>query len=239
MPQICAFRVETSAATRQARRRTQAGEPGLDRPPSRACIQPAPVSRPANQTDQGSRRRSEARTMQRERRRVAWQYRKDRAMQVFLETERLALRRFTMADAGNLVSLDADPDVCASSPAEYPPPARRSRMSSCRHSSGITGGTRAMGSGRLSRRPPGNSWDGSISGRARMPLRARSSLGTGCASQPGARPKRTKRWCLSWHLRLIKVDNTGHVPAPAGITSRRAPNCRLGDGGWQYCVAVI
>ena len=32
-------------------------------------------------------------------------------MQVFLETERLALRRFTMADAGNLVSLDADPDV--------------------------------------------------------------------------------------------------------------------------------
>ena len=32
-------------------------------------------------------------------------------MQVFLETERLALRRFTMADAGDLVSLDADPDV--------------------------------------------------------------------------------------------------------------------------------
>ncbi len=32
-------------------------------------------------------------------------------MQVFLETERLVLRRFTMADADNLVSLDADPDV--------------------------------------------------------------------------------------------------------------------------------
>jgi RimJ/RimL family protein N-acetyltransferase len=32
-------------------------------------------------------------------------------MQVFLETQRLALRRFAMADAGNLVSLDADPDV--------------------------------------------------------------------------------------------------------------------------------
>jgi RimJ/RimL family protein N-acetyltransferase len=32
-------------------------------------------------------------------------------MQVFLETERLVLRRFTMADAGDLVSLDADPDV--------------------------------------------------------------------------------------------------------------------------------
>ena len=32
-------------------------------------------------------------------------------MQVFLETDRLVLRRFTMADADNLVSLDADPDV--------------------------------------------------------------------------------------------------------------------------------
>jgi RimJ/RimL family protein N-acetyltransferase len=32
-------------------------------------------------------------------------------MQVFLETRRLVLRRFTMADAGSLVSLDADPDV--------------------------------------------------------------------------------------------------------------------------------
>jgi RimJ/RimL family protein N-acetyltransferase len=32
-------------------------------------------------------------------------------MQVFLETQRLVLRRFTVADVGNLVSLDADPDV--------------------------------------------------------------------------------------------------------------------------------
>jgi RimJ/RimL family protein N-acetyltransferase len=32
-------------------------------------------------------------------------------MQVFLETDRLILRRFTIADADNLVSLDADPDV--------------------------------------------------------------------------------------------------------------------------------
>jgi RimJ/RimL family protein N-acetyltransferase len=32
-------------------------------------------------------------------------------MQVFLETQRLVLRRFSMADADNLVSLDADPDV--------------------------------------------------------------------------------------------------------------------------------
>jgi RimJ/RimL family protein N-acetyltransferase len=32
-------------------------------------------------------------------------------MQVFLETERLALRRFTTADVDNLADLDADPDV--------------------------------------------------------------------------------------------------------------------------------
>jgi len=32
-------------------------------------------------------------------------------MQVFCETRRLVLRRFTMADVDNLVSLDADPDV--------------------------------------------------------------------------------------------------------------------------------
>ena len=32
-------------------------------------------------------------------------------MQVFLETQRLVLRRFTMADVDNLVALDADPDV--------------------------------------------------------------------------------------------------------------------------------
>ena len=32
-------------------------------------------------------------------------------MQVFLETQRLVLRRFTMADADDLVSLDADPGV--------------------------------------------------------------------------------------------------------------------------------
>jgi len=37
--------------------------------------------------------------------------RRDRVMQGFLETQRLVLRRFTMADADDLVNLDADPDV--------------------------------------------------------------------------------------------------------------------------------
>jgi len=35
----------------------------------------------------------------------------DKAVQVFLETERLVLRRFTPADVDNLAGLDADPDV--------------------------------------------------------------------------------------------------------------------------------
>src|SRR5215210_7168876 len=36
---------------------------------------------------------------------------KDRAMQVFLKTERLLLRRFTGADVDDLFDLDSDPDV--------------------------------------------------------------------------------------------------------------------------------
>ena len=32
-------------------------------------------------------------------------------MQIFLETERLVLRRFTADDVENLVELDSDPDV--------------------------------------------------------------------------------------------------------------------------------
>jgi RimJ/RimL family protein N-acetyltransferase len=35
----------------------------------------------------------------------------ERTMDVFLETERLVLRRFTYADVDNLVELDSDPDV--------------------------------------------------------------------------------------------------------------------------------
>ena len=35
----------------------------------------------------------------------------NRAMQVFLETERLLLRRFTEDDLENLVELDSDPEV--------------------------------------------------------------------------------------------------------------------------------
>ena len=43
--------------------------------------------------------------------RVALQRGKGSVMQVFVETQRLVLRRFTMADVDNLAGLDADPDV--------------------------------------------------------------------------------------------------------------------------------
>jgi RimJ/RimL family protein N-acetyltransferase len=49
--------------------------------------------------------------MQQGRMQVARRCRKDRTMQVFLQTRRLVLRRFTAGDAGNLVSLDAGPGV--------------------------------------------------------------------------------------------------------------------------------
>ena len=116
-----------------------------------------------------------------------WQQRRDRVVQVFLETQRLVLRRFTVADADDLVSLDADSDVMRFATGGVPMSATRSRTTSCPPSSVITSGTRASGSGRPWRRRPGNSWAGSISGRARTPSRARSSLVTGCASQLGAR----------------------------------------------------
>jgi RimJ/RimL family protein N-acetyltransferase len=41
-------------------------------------------------------------------------------MRIFLETDRLVLRWFTMADAENLVSLDADPDVMRFAPGGMP-----------------------------------------------------------------------------------------------------------------------
>jgi len=41
-------------------------------------------------------------------------------MRVFLETQRLVLRRFSMADADNLVSLDSDPDVMRFVPGGIP-----------------------------------------------------------------------------------------------------------------------
>jgi RimJ/RimL family protein N-acetyltransferase len=66
-------------------------------------------------------------------------------VQVFLETRRLVLRRFTVADADDLESLDADPEVMRLSRAGWPRPAPRSRTRSCPPSSAITSDTKASG----------------------------------------------------------------------------------------------
>jgi len=69
-------------------------------------------------------------------------------VRVFLETQRLVLRRFSTADVDNLVQLDADPDVMRLSTEGSPRPGMRSRMTSSPHSWPITTGMRASGSGR-------------------------------------------------------------------------------------------
>jgi hypothetical protein len=55
-------------------------------------------------------------------------------MHIFLETERLILRRFTTDDVDNLVELDSDPNVMFYVTVDDPPPGRRSRRRSCRPS---------------------------------------------------------------------------------------------------------
>jgi RimJ/RimL family protein N-acetyltransferase len=107
-------------------------------------------------------------------------------MRVFLETERLVLRRFTMADAGNLVSLDADPDVMRYVTGGIPTSREEIENEFLPAFLGYYQRYEGYGFWAAIEKATGDSWDGSISGRARMPLRARSNLVTGCASQPGA-----------------------------------------------------
>jgi RimJ/RimL family protein N-acetyltransferase len=108
-------------------------------------------------------------------------------VQVFLETQRLVLRRFTVADADDLVSLDADPDVMRFV---------TGGISTFREEIGndvlpafLRYDQRYEGFGFWAavEKPTGNSLAGFLSGRVRTPSRARSSLVTGCASQLGAR----------------------------------------------------
>ncbi len=132
-------------------------------------------------------------------------------MRVFLETERLVLRRFTMADLDGLVGLDADPEVMHFVTGGLP--TSRDTIegevlptflgyyeefegygfwAAVERSSGEFLGwfhlrpreDSAPGEVELG---SGSSWGGFTSGRARTLLRARSSSATGCAGRPGAR----------------------------------------------------
>jgi hypothetical protein len=108
-------------------------------------------------------------------------------MQVFLETQLLVLRRFIVADADDLVSLDADPDVVRFVTGGVPTSRDEIENEVLPAFLGYYQRYEGFGFWLLLRRRPGNSWAGFISGRARTRTRARSSLVTGCAGQPGAR----------------------------------------------------
>jgi hypothetical protein len=71
-----------------------------------------------------------------------------------LETQRLVLRRFALADVDNLVSLDAILMSCTSSLAGYPRREGRSNKRSARHSLTITSvtGVRLLGAHREAHR---------------------------------------------------------------------------------------
>jgi RimJ/RimL family protein N-acetyltransferase len=108
-------------------------------------------------------------------------------MQVFLETDRLVLRQFTMADAGNLVSLDADPDVMRFVTGGIPTSREEIQDEVLPAFLGYYQRYEGYGFWAAIEKATGEFLAGSISGHVQMPLRARSNSGTGCASQPGAR----------------------------------------------------
>jgi RimJ/RimL family protein N-acetyltransferase len=108
-------------------------------------------------------------------------------VQVFLETERLVLRRFTMADAGDLVNLDADPDVMRFVTGGVPSSREEIENEFLPAFLGYYQRYEGFGFWAAIEKASGEFLGGSISGRARMPLPARPGWVTGCASRPGAR----------------------------------------------------
>ena len=108
-------------------------------------------------------------------------------MRVFLETDRLVLRRFTSADADNLVSLDADPDVMRYITGGISTSREEIENEVLPAFLGYYQRYEGYGFWAVIERETGNSWDGSTSGHMRMALPARSTSATGCASQPGER----------------------------------------------------
>ena len=108
-------------------------------------------------------------------------------MQVFLETERLVLRRFTTGDVDNLVGLDADPDVMRFVSGGIPTSRDEIENEFLPAFLGYYQRYQPYGFWAAIEKSTGDFWDGSTSGRGREPPRTRSSSVTGCASQPGAR----------------------------------------------------
>jgi len=108
-------------------------------------------------------------------------------MHVFCETPRLVLRRFTVADVDNLVSLDADPDVMRFITGGTP--TAREEIENEVLPAFLAYYERFQGYGFWAaiEKPAGHSWGGSTCGHAREPARARPSSATVCAGRRGER----------------------------------------------------
>jgi hypothetical protein len=108
-------------------------------------------------------------------------------MLVFLETDRLVLRRFTEDDVDNLVELDRDPDVMRFINGGRPTPRREIESDVLPAFLGYYERFAGTASGQPSRNRLGNSSVGFTSDPRKLPGPARSSSATGCEDRRGAR----------------------------------------------------
>ena len=108
-------------------------------------------------------------------------------MQVFLETDRLVLRRFTIADVDDLVSLDADPDVMRFVTGGIPTSREEIENEVLPAFLGYYERYEGYGFWAAIEKKTGEFLGWFHFRPRRMALPARSTSVTGCASQPGAR----------------------------------------------------
>jgi len=109
-------------------------------------------------------------------------------MQVFCETQRLVIRRFTMADVDNLVRLDGDPDVMHFITGGVPTAREEIEKEILPAFLAYYERFEGYGFWAAIQKPTGQflGWF-HLRPRAREPARMRPSSATGCASRRGAR----------------------------------------------------
>ena len=113
-------------------------------------------------------------------------------MQVFLETPRLVLRRFTRADVDNLVSLNADPDVMRFITGGIPTGRGEIEDELLPTFLGYYERFDGYGFWAAMEKQTGDSWGVSTSHRKRTAHPVRPKSASGYASQPGARGTRPR-----------------------------------------------
>ena len=108
-------------------------------------------------------------------------------MRVFLETERLVLRRFTAEDVDLLVELDSDPEVMRFITGGLPTPRREVEAEILPAYLDYYERDERFGFWAAIERSSGTSSVGSISDLGARTSPIRSSSDTGCAARPGGR----------------------------------------------------